>query len=58
MMRDTTECTSEVVLPAFGVRRKLEPLGETVVEVTPREKGEFEFTCGMNMARGKIRVRD
>ena len=56
--RDTTACTSEVVLPAFGVRRKLEPLGETIVEVTPREKGEFEFTCGMNMARGKIRVRD
>ena len=27
------------------------------IEVTPEEPGEYEFTCGMNMYRGKIIVR-
>lgn len=54
--RERSGCSEEVVLPAFGVRRFLPPDRRTAVEFTPREPGEFEFTCGMGMLRGKVIV--
>ncbi len=30
----------------------------TPVEFTPDRAGEFTFTCGMNMIRGKLIVED
>ena len=55
--RESTPCGEEVVLPEFGKRAHL-PENRTVsVEVVPREPGEYEFTCGMNMYRGKLIVR-
>jgi plastocyanin domain-containing protein len=54
--REASLCGEEVVLPDFGKRAHL-PENQTVsVEVTPQQKGEYEFTCGMNMYRGKIVV--
>jgi len=55
----TTEqtCATEIVLRDFGVRRDL-PLNQPVViTLTPGKKGEFSFTCGMNMMRGKLIVQ-
>ena len=55
--RESTPCGEEVVLPEFGRRAHL-PIDKTVqVEVTPPGPGEYEFTCGMNMYKGKIIVR-
>ena len=55
--RESSPCGEEVVLPDFGKRAHL-PEGRTVaVEVTPDAPGEYEFTCGMNMYRGRIIVR-
>jgi plastocyanin domain-containing protein len=52
--REASTCGEEVVLPSFGKRAHL-PQDETVtVEVMPAEPGEYEFTCGMNMYRGKL----
>ena len=52
--REASTCGEEVVLPSFGKRAHL-PQDETVtVEVLPAEPGEYEFTCGMNMYRGKL----
>lgn len=51
---EASGCSEEVVLPDFGVRRFLPAFEETVVEVTPREPGTYEFTCGMGMLRGRI----
>lgn len=52
--REASTCGEEVVLPSFGKRAHL-PQDQTVpVEVTPEEPGEYEFTCGMNMYRGKL----
>lgn len=52
--REASTCGEEVVLPGFGKRAHL-PENETVtVEVTPEKPGEYEFTCGMNMYRGKL----
>lgn len=54
--REATPCGEEVVLPDFGKRAHL-PQDRTVpVEVTPEKPGEYEFTCGMNMYRGKLIV--
>ena len=55
--RETTPCGEEVVLPEFGRRAHL-PENKTVpVEILPREPGEYQFTCGMNMYRGRLIVR-
>ena len=55
----TTEqtCAKEIVLRDFGIKRDL-PLNQpVVVTLTPNKKGEFSFTCGMNMMRGKLIVQ-
>jgi plastocyanin domain-containing protein len=54
--RESTPCGEEVVLPEFGKRAHL-PENRTVpIEIVPEKPGEYEFTCGMNMYRGKIFV--
>ena len=55
----TTEqtCAKEIVLRDFGIKRDL-PLNQSVViTLMPKTKGEFSFTCGMNMMRGKLIVQ-
>ena len=55
--REASRCGEEVVLPEFGRRAHL-PEGRAVaIEITPERPGEYEFTCGMNMYKGKIIVR-
>lgn len=49
-------CATEVLFADYGIRRDL-PLNQAVtVSFTPRKAGEFTFTCGMNMHRGKLIV--
>src|SRR5687768_9842468 len=51
---DDSSCSEELVFPAFGIRRFL-PSGErTTIEITPPAAGEYPFTCGMGMLRGKV----
>ena len=54
--QETSSCSEELVIPAFGVRRFLPPFERTTIEVTPREAGTFEITCGMSMLHGKLLV--
>lgn len=55
--KDPTECLSEVVLGDFKIRKQL-PLGQTVsVEILPKQKGEYTYSCGMGMFHGKIVVK-
>lgn len=54
--QETSSCSEEVVLPAFGIRRFLPAHRKTVVEFTPEETGSYEFTCGMSMLRGRLTV--
>lgn len=50
-------CAKEIVLRDFSIRKAL-PLNQpVVVTLTPDKKGEFDFTCGMNMMRGKLIVQ-
>jgi plastocyanin domain-containing protein len=54
--RESSLCGEEVVLPEFGRRAHL-PENKTVpIEIVPPKPGEYEFTCGMNMYRGKLIV--
>lgn len=54
--KDPNSCLEEVVLGDFKIRKFL-PLNQKVtVKITPKQKGEFAFSCGMNMFHGKIIV--
>ncbi|MEP7017709.1 MAG: cupredoxin domain-containing protein, partial [Actinomycetota bacterium] len=54
--QESGDCTSRVVFPDFGVNQTLPAYGTTAVEFLPKEPGEFEFACGMNMIRGRLQV--
>jgi plastocyanin domain-containing protein len=50
-------CATELVLPEYGIDRKL-PLGEPVtITFTPSRPGELRYACAMNMFQGVIDVR-
>ncbi len=54
---DAENCASNVVFPKLKVEAKL-PVGQTtLVEITPQEKGELVFACGMNMFKGVMVVQ-
>jgi plastocyanin domain-containing protein len=55
--RESTPCGEDVVLPEFGRRAHLPEDKTVAVEVTPLRPGEYEFTCGMNMYKGRLIVR-
>lgn len=54
---ETNSCSEQVVLGDFRIARDLPAFGTTAVEFTPERAGEFAFTCGMNMMRGKLIVK-
>jgi plastocyanin domain-containing protein len=56
--RDPSSCLQQVLIPDFNQSVDLALNEITSVEFTPQETGEYEFTCGMKMYRGKIIVND
>ncbi|HEX8845434.1 MAG TPA: cupredoxin domain-containing protein [Pyrinomonadaceae bacterium] len=55
---ETASCSEQVVFQDFGIVRDLPPFKTTAVEFTPDRPGEFTFTCGMSMLRGKLIVEE
>ncbi|MHB8862328.1 MAG: cupredoxin domain-containing protein [Pirellulaceae bacterium] len=53
---ETASCSEQVRFPDFGIVRDLPAFKTTPIEFTPTEAGEFIFTCGMTMLRGKLLV--
>ena len=53
---ETASCSEEVIFGDFGIARPLPAFRTTSIEFTPDKAGEFTFTCGMNMLRGKLVV--
>ena len=53
---ETASCSEQVVFGDFGIARDLPAFKTTPVEFTPSKPGEFTWTCGMNMLRGKLVV--
>ena len=55
---ETSSCSEQIVFGDFGIARNLPPFKTTPIEFTPEKTGEFAFTCGMNMLRGKLIVEE
>jgi Cu(I)/Ag(I) efflux system membrane fusion protein len=53
---EDSECTKEIVFETLSLRRDLPEWKTTTIEFTPKDTGEIEFHCGMDMVRGKIIV--
>jgi plastocyanin domain-containing protein len=53
---ETASCSEQVIFGDFGIARDLPAFKTTPVQFTPQTPGEFTFTCGMNMMRGKLIV--
>jgi plastocyanin domain-containing protein len=56
--QETSSCSEEIVLPAFGVKRFLPAFQKTAIEFIPNAVGEYDFMCGMSMLHGKIIVSE
>jgi plastocyanin domain-containing protein len=54
---ETDDCSDTIVFGDFKIRKPLHAYKTTPVEFTPEKEGEYEFTCGMGMLRGKLIVR-
>lgn len=56
LRKDSNSCLEEIILSDFKIKEYL-PLNEKIqITITPKEKGEFPFSCGMNMFHGKVVV--
>ena len=56
LRKDSNSCLEELNMPDFKVKKYL-PLNKNVeVELIPQIPGEFTYSCGMNMYKGKIKV--
>lgn len=53
---ETASCSEQVIFGDLHIARDLPAFKTTSVEFTPDKSGEFTFTCGMNMMRGKLIV--
>ena len=53
---ETAPCSEQVVFPAFGKSATLPTRKDVAVDLLPEEPGEYEFTCGMGMLRGRLIV--
>lgn len=53
---ETSSCSEQILFGDFGIARNLPAFKTTPVEFTPDKAGEFTFTCGMNMLRGRLIV--
>lgn len=53
---ETASCSEQVIFGDFGIVKDLPAFKSTPVQFTPDKPGEFTFTCGMNMMRGKLIV--
>lgn len=56
--KDSGGCADELRIPDFGVQQPLPGLKETVVSFVPDKVGTFSFTCGMQMMKGTLVVRE
>ena len=54
---ETASCSDTIVFSDFNIRKPLPAYQTTVVEFTPDKEGEYVFTCGMGMLKGKLIVR-
>jgi Cupredoxin-like domain len=55
---ETAACSEQIVIPGLGKSVMLPPFEDVAVELGPLPPGEYEFTCGLGVLRGRILARD
>ncbi|MDY4511695.1 cupredoxin domain-containing protein [Streptococcus hyovaginalis] len=55
--KDPSSCLDQVVFSDFGVHEDLPMKKDFPITIMPKEAGEFDFACGMNMIHGKVIVK-
>ena len=51
---ETVPCSARVVFPDFDIDEALPPFETTSIEFTPSEAGDFPFSCGLGVLKGRI----
>ncbi len=53
--RDETEsCSERVIFDGLGIDRELPAFETTQIEFTPKEPGDYRFSCGLALLRGRV----
>ncbi|MCY6369523.1 sulfite exporter TauE/SafE family protein [Clostridium ganghwense] len=55
--KQLTSCNNEIVVPSLNIEKRLES-GKNIIEFTPEQSGDINFSCWMGMIRGVIKVVD
>jgi uncharacterized protein len=55
--KDQNSCAAYIYSQAFGIDQPLQP-GQNVLQFTPKEAGQFQFSCSMGMYGGVFNVVD
>jgi plastocyanin domain-containing protein len=50
-------CGDVLTIPSQNISKPIPVNQVTAIEFTPQQAGDLEFTCGMNMMKGKIVVQ-
>ncbi len=53
---ETAECSDTIVFGDFNIRKPLPAFRTTSVHFVPEKRGEYSFTCGMGMMKGRLIV--
>lgn len=53
---EKAECSEELVIPGFNIRRTLPPFETTTLDLQPDDPGVFPFHCGTGIMKGRIVV--
>jgi plastocyanin domain-containing protein len=56
--KETSGCGDVVQFPSLGLKRSLKTGQKAVITFTPKKAETVSFTCGMNMYRGQVVVRE
>ena len=55
--KESADCSRFVNFPDFKIRKELPENKTITIELDPKRKGEFIFTCDMSMYQGKLIVK-
>jgi len=55
--KELTYCNDTIIIPNYDLKMKLKK-GEQVIEFTPKEAGEINWSCWMNMIPGQFVVTE
>lgn len=50
-------CATEIIIARYNIKRELPMNQPVVIEFTPLQTGELEYTCSMKMVGGKFDIK-